>query len=72
MRISIPKTQFIDFKFGQDNGHGREPVKILGEELHRFKRGGDRMHDDRNFTESGRLIFFSRITISKITRPSEH
>ena len=33
MRISRPKTQFIDFKFGQDNGKGREPVKILGEEL---------------------------------------
>ena len=26
MRISRPKTQFIDFKFGQDNGKGREPV----------------------------------------------
>ena len=40
MRISRPKTQLIDFKFGQDNGQGREPVKILGEELqrvHRFK-----------------------------------
>ena len=34
-RISTPKTQFIDFKFGQDNGQGREPVKILGEELQR-------------------------------------
>ena len=30
MRISRPKTQFINFKFGQDNGQGREPVKILG------------------------------------------
>ena len=39
MRISRPKTQFIASKFGQDNGQGREPVKILGEELrvHRFK-----------------------------------
>ena len=40
MRISRPKTQFIDFKFGQYNGQGREPVKILGEELqrvHHFK-----------------------------------
>ena len=40
MRTSIPKKQFIDFKFGQDNGQGREPVKILGEELqrvHHFK-----------------------------------
>ena len=31
MKISRPKTQFIDFKFGQDNGQGREPVKILEE-----------------------------------------
>ena len=38
MRISIPKTQLIDFKFGQDNGQGREPVKILGEELQRVYR----------------------------------
>ena len=35
MRISRPKTQFIDFKFRLDNGQGREPVKILGEELQR-------------------------------------
>ena len=35
MRISRPKTQFMDFKFGRDNGQGREPVKILGEELQR-------------------------------------
>ncbi len=34
MTISIPKTQFMDFTFGQNNGQGREPVKILGEELH--------------------------------------
>ena len=33
MTISRPKTQFIDFKFGQDNGQGREPVKILVDEL---------------------------------------
>ena len=40
MRIRRPKTQLIDFKFGQDNGQGRKPVKILGEELqrvHHFK-----------------------------------
>ena len=40
MRISRPNTQFIDFKFGPDNGQGREPVKIIGEELqrvHHFK-----------------------------------
>ena len=47
MRISRPKTQFIDFKFGQDNGPGRETVKILGGRtttsasfyVYRFKRG---------------------------------
>ena len=32
MRISRPKIQFMDFNFGQDNGQGREPIKILGEE----------------------------------------
>ena len=31
MRISIPKTQFIDLQFGEDNGQGRGPVKILWE-----------------------------------------
>ena len=36
MRISRPKTQFMDFNFGQDNGQEREPVKILGEELQRL------------------------------------
>ena len=43
MRISRPKTQFMDFNFGQDNGQEREPVKILGEELqrvHHFKYPG--------------------------------
>ena len=35
MRISKPKTQFMDITFGQHNGQGREPVKILGEELQR-------------------------------------
>ena len=35
MRISRPKPQFIVFQFGEDNGQGRGPVKILGEELHR-------------------------------------
>ena len=38
MRTSIPKTQFIEFKFGQDNGQGRQPVKIIGEELQRVHR----------------------------------
>ena len=35
MRISRPKTQFTDFKFGQDNGQGRESVKIPGEEYYK-------------------------------------
>ena len=35
MRISIPKTQCIDFKFRQDNDQGRELVKIIREELQR-------------------------------------
>ena len=35
MRISKPKNQFIDIQFGEDNGQGRGPVKILGEELQR-------------------------------------
>ena len=29
MRISRPKTQFIDIKFGQDNGQEREPEARL-------------------------------------------
>ena len=37
MRISRPKTKFMDFNFGQDKG--RESVKILGEELHRMYLG---------------------------------
>ena len=48
MRISRPKTQFIDFKFGQDNGQGREPVQILGEELqrvHHFKYLGSSVEE---------------------------
>ena len=55
MRISRPKTQCIDFTLGQDNGQGREPVTILGEELqrvHHFKYHGYRRHDNTHFTES--------------------
>ena len=33
MRISRPKTKFMDSNLGQDNGQGREPVKILREDL---------------------------------------
>ena len=53
MRISRPKAQCIDFKFGQDNGQGREPVKILGEELqrvHRFKYLGASMEETGGMT----------------------
>ena len=53
MRISRPKTQFIYFKCGQDNGQGREPVKILGEELqrlHRFKYLGSSMEETGGMT----------------------
>ena len=53
MRISRPKTQFIDFKFGQGNGQGREPVKILGEELqrvHRFKYIGASVEETEGMT----------------------
>ena len=53
MRISRPKTQFIDFKSGQDNGQGREPVKIIGEELqrvHRFKYLGASVEETGGMT----------------------
>ena len=53
MRISRPKTQFIDFKFGEDNGQGREPVKILGEELqtvHHFKYLGSGVEETGGMT----------------------
>ena len=48
MRISRPKTQFIDFKFGLDNGQGRDPVNIPGEELqrvHHFKYPGSSVEE---------------------------
>ena len=48
MRISRPKTQLMDFNFGQDNGQEREPVKILGEELqrvHNFKYLGSSVEE---------------------------
>ena len=53
MSISRPKTQFIDFKFGLDNGQGREPVKILGEELqrvHHFNYIGSSVEDTGGMT----------------------
>ena len=53
MRISGPKTRFIDFKFGLDNGQGREPVKILGEELqrvHHFKYLGSSVEETGGMT----------------------
>ena len=36
MRVSRPKTQFIDFTFERSEQGTREAVKILGEELERF------------------------------------
>ena len=53
MRISRPKTQLIDFKFGQGSGQGREPVKILGEELqrvHRFRYIGASVEETEGMT----------------------
>ena len=35
MRLSRPKTQFMDVNFDQNQQGNREPVKILGEELER-------------------------------------
>ena len=35
MRVSRPKTQFMDFNFEQSQQGNRQPVKILGEELER-------------------------------------
>ena len=43
----------IDFKCGQGNGQGREPVKILGEELqrvHRFKYLGASVEETEGMT----------------------
>ena len=53
MRTSRPKTQFIGFTFGEDNGQGRDPVKILGEELqrvHRFKYLGANVEETGGMT----------------------
>ena len=50
IRLSRPKPQLIDFKFGQDNDHEREPVKIIGEELqnvHHFKYFGSSAEETR-------------------------
>ena len=59
MRVSRPKTQVMDFSFGQDNGQEREPVKSLWEELqrvHHFKyidsSVEETRHGNRNYTES--------------------
>ena len=52
MRTSRPKTQFIDFKFGQDNGQGKGPFKILGDELrvHHFKYIGSSVEETGGMT----------------------
>ena len=49
MRVSRPKTQFMDFNFEQSQQGNREPVKILGEELERvthFKYLGTSMEKE--------------------------
>ena len=49
MRLSRPKTQFMDFNFEQNQQGNREPVKILGEELERvthFKYLGTSMEEE--------------------------
>ena len=49
MRISRPKTQFIDFNLEQNQQGNREPVNILGEELERvtnFKYLGTSMEEE--------------------------
>ena len=61
MSVSRPNTQFIDFKFEQDNGQGRASVNIIREVVQivhhfkynkQFKRGGERWHGNINFPES--------------------
>ena len=66
MRISRPKTQFIDFKFGQDNGQGREPVNILGEELprvHHFNYLGSSVEETGGMTTD---ISLSECSMAKL------
>ena len=49
MRVSRPKTQFMDFNFEQSQQGNRDPVKILGEELERvthLKYLGTRMEEE--------------------------
>ena len=49
MRVSRPKTQFMDFNFELNKQGNREPIKILGEELERvthFKYLGTRMEEE--------------------------
>ena len=53
LRSSRTKIHFIDFKFGKDNSQGREPVKILGEELqrvHHFKYLGSSVEETGDMT----------------------
>ena len=49
MRVSRPKTQFMDFNFEQSQQGNRDPVKILGEELERvthFKYLGTSLEEE--------------------------
>ena len=56
MRVSRTNPQFIDFKFGQNNGQVREPVNILGKSYTKciilgFSVQARRRQDNRNHTE---------------------
>ena len=73
MRISIPETQFINLKCGQDSGQAREPVKILMEELqrvHHFKYLGSNVEETGGMTTyiSQRVSVFCFEAKSRMTR----
>ena len=65
MRISRPKTKFMDFNFVQNQQGNREPVKILGEELERvtnFKYLGTSMEEEGGMeTEITKRVHGSRL-----------
>ena len=53
MMVSRRKKQVIDLKCGQDNGHGRDAVKIRGEEpqrVHHFKYLGSGVEETGGMT----------------------
>ena len=44
MRLSRPKTQFMDFTFEQNEQRNHEPIRILGDEYRRGRWYGNRDH----------------------------